>query len=233
MSIFAFDYKTTTDQLTPPLLRKPIRLSWLYSLAYPIQKRFNDDLGATNSYKKGFIPIAKWSAALPYTTGTKIRYGIKVYEALKNSTGVVPYNNPTTWQLISNDFVGADSRAKFNNGKMLFEYVLNLYLNTTAYTVPAIYIQKHLLEADGFYLGVDGDTVGMLGTNVNQSQFLGTAYILDQRSFTVWVPITLANSLYSGTPDVAPAISSQRENIVRGVVDKYNTVGSLYYVKTY
>jgi hypothetical protein len=226
MSIYLFDNKIIVDQLTPPLLRKPIRLAWLYTLTYPIQRKFNDTFANTKSFKKGYLTVAKWNSGVTYTTGDKVRYGIKIYEALEGSTGVVPFENEDTWLLICNDFVGADSRVKFNNQKMLFEYVLNLYLNTTATTLPTIYITRNTIDINGFYLGVDGVTdLGELGTNTNQKQFLGTSYSLNQYAFTINVPLALYTSLGS--------TATNRENMVKEIADRYNSAGALYNIVTY
>jgi len=186
-----------------------------------------------NSFKNGFNVIT-WNVATNYALGDTVRFGVSVYEALVANVGIIPSSDEDTWLLVEKEFIGADERNKYNAGKMLFEYVLNRYLNTTATTVPLIYITTNTIDVNGFYMGADGDgTYGELGVNTNQNDFLGTSYTLTQYAFTIYVPIALSNSFTSEAADVAPAISTNRENIVRGVADKYNLAGLLYNVITY
>lgn len=230
-NIYDFDTDYVTEKFIPPLLRLPKRLAWLQVLNSSLKKKQNYIFANTNSYRSGFTVI-RWSNVTAYTKGNIVRFGISVYEALVNNTGVVPSSDDTTWLLIEKDFVGADERVKYNAGKMLFEYILNRYLNTTATTVPLIYIMNNSINTNGFYMGVTGDKKGFMGTNVNQKHYLGTSYSLTQYAYTIYVPLAIANSLTSETPDVVPNITANRENIVRGVADKYNLAGLLYNVVT-
>ena len=230
-SIYDFDPDYISERFVPPLLRKPKRLALLQVFLCSLKKKQNYIFAATNSFRKGFN-VTRWSNVTAYTKGGLTRFGISVYEALVNNTGVIPSSDDTTWLLIEKDFVGADERVKYNGGKMLFEYVLNRYLNTTATTVPLIYIMNNSINTTGFYMGVTGDSKGYMGTNVNQKHYLGTSYSLVEYSYTIYVPIGIANSLTSETPDVVPNITANRENIVRGIADKYNLAGLLYNVVT-
>lgn len=232
-SIYDFDTDYTSEQLTPPLLRLPKRLAWLKTLLASLKKKNGYVFGSTMSFKAGFS-VSTWSVLTAYVVGDRVRFGISVYEALLASTGVVPGSDSVTWLLIEKDFVGSDERLKYNSGKMLFEYVLNRYLNYSATSVPLIYITTNTIDTNGFYMGVDGDgQFGEMGVDTNQNDFLGTSYTLNQYAFTIYVPIALANTFTTETPNVAPAISTNRENIVRGVADKYRLAGILYNVVTY
>lgn len=232
MNLYSFDADYIAEKLLPPLLRTPKRLDWLKTLLIGLQLKWNDVFD-TEGFKKGFI-INKWSSVTAYTAGNNVRFGIAVYKAAVNNTGIVPTSDPDTWILIETDFVGSDARVPFNGQKMVFEYLLNKYLNVSPTTVPKIYITNNTVDVNGFYMGVDGDGgFGEMGINSNQDDFLGTSYTLGQTAFTIFVPIALANTFTSEAPNVAPAISANRENIVRGVADKYSISGILYNVITY
>lgn len=231
-----YDVNYVQEKLLPPLLRTPIRLDWLKTLTRPIQLKYNDIYGV-QSFVRSFS-YAKWNVLTAYTVGNRVRFGISIYECLIANTGTDPSSDDVTWLRIAEDFVGIDERVKFSSQHMVFQYVLNRYLNTTASTIPQIYTLKNSIDTNGFYLGADGDgTYGELGYNTgsvtNQDDFLGTSYSLNQYAFTIYVPIALANSFTSGTPNVVPNISANRENMVRNVADKYVLAGITYNVVTY
>lgn len=222
------DINYVEEKLIPPLLRTPIRLDWLKTLTAPIQKKYND-IYSIESFVRSFS-VSKWSVLTAYTVGVRVRYGVAVWECLIANTGVDPTSDTVTWFQIAQDFVGVDERIKFSSQHMVFQYVLNRYLNTTAYTVPKIYTLTNTIDTNGFYLGTDGDgSFGELGDNTgsvtNQNDFLGTSYSLNQYAFTVYVPAALFLTLGNST--------ANREQTVRNVVDKYRLAGITYSVTTY
>lgn len=225
MSLFNWSSNYDMEKFLPPQLRTPIRMAWLKTLFKPIQTKF-DNIFGTQSFYKGYNVI-NWSASTAYVKGNKIRYGNSVYECILPNVGIVPQGDKTdTWLLICTDFIGADQRAGFNNSKMLLEYILNLYLNTTFATIPTIYITKTPTDFNGFYDGylIDNNQ-GEEGVAGNQIHFEGISYGLNTTSFTVFVPAALFTTL--GTN------AANRENRVRGIVDRYNTAGATYLVTTY
>lgn len=224
------------EKLLPPLLRTPIRLDWLKTLTYPIQSKYNDIYG-TQSFVRSFS-YAKWSAVTAYTVGNRVRFGISIYECLIANTGIDPSSDDVTWLRIAEDFVGIDERVKFSSQHMVFQYVLNRYLNITYATIPQIYTIKNSIDTNGFYMGDDGDgSYGEMGTGTgaiaDQDDFMDDSYSLNQYAFTIYVPIALANTLTSETPDVVPNIAPNREKMVRNVADKYKLAGMTYNVVTY
>jgi cellulase/cellobiase CelA1 len=52
-------------------------------------------------------------------------------------------------------------------------------------------------------------------------------------SFTINVPIAVANALTTETANTVPNISANRENIIRQIADLYNYAGITYDVITY
>lgn len=224
MSIYGFDTDYISEKLTPSILRTPMRLAWLRVLTSDIQSKYEDIFGA-QGYYNGFA-IANWSSVAAYVVGNRVKYGISIYECLVDNTGLSPDINTTEWLLIEKDFVGADERVKYNGQKMVLEYILNRYLNTTATTIPTIYILTNTVDVNGFYMGIDGQSeLGELGENTNQNDFLGTSYTLNQYCFTIYVPTALYATLGTTAPN--------RENRVRNVADKYVLAGINYNVTTY
>lgn len=225
MSIYPYDTSYVSEQLLPPEMRTPMRLAWIRTLLASVRAKYNDIFGSTQSYTQGFS-YANWSSITAYTKGNRVKYGVSIYEALVASTGSDPEVNTDDWLLIEKDFVGVFERVKYNGQKMVLQYVLNRYLNTSYATLPTIYIQTNNIDVNGFYLGVDGASeLGELGDNANQDDFLGTSYSLNQYAFTVYVPTALFTTL--GTT------AANRENRVRNVVDKYRLAGMTYNVTTY
>jgi hypothetical protein len=202
-----------------------MRLAWLRVLNASIRTKYNDIFSTPASYLNGFS-LAKWLAITNYVKGNKVRDGVAIYEALVNNTGFIPEVNPDKWLLISDDFVGADERVKYNGGKMLLEFILNRYLNTTATTIPTIYILNNIVDVNGFYMGTDGKgEFGEMGNASSQDDFFGVSYSLNQFAFTIYVPAALFTTL--GTN------AANRENRVRNVADKYVIAGMVYSISTY
>lgn len=229
MSIYAYDTNYVQEKLTPPLLRTPIRLDWLKTLTRPIQLKYTDIFDTSNSFKAGFS-AAKWNVLTAYAVGNRVRFGISIYECLIANTGIDPSYDNVTWLLIEKDFVGLDQRIKFSSQHMVFQYVLNKYLNTTPATLPTIYTLKNVVDTNGFYLGSDGDgSYGELGHNTgsvtNQDDFLGTSYSLIQYAFTIYVPAALFTTLGSN--------AANREQTVRNVADQFVLAGITYNIVTY
>jgi hypothetical protein len=224
MSIYSYDTGYVAEQLLPPQLRTTMRLAWLRTLLASVKSKYNDIFGV-QSYTQGFS-LANWSSVTNYAIGNRVKYGVSIYEALTANVGLDPEVNTTDWLLVEKDFVGAFERVKYNGQKMVLQYILNRYLNTTYATIPTIYITTNTIDTNGFYIGVDGASeLGELGDNSNQNDFLGTSYTLNQYSFTVYVPVLLFATL--GTN------AANRENRVRNVVDKYKLAGTNYNVTTY
>lgn len=219
--MYAFNTTYLSEKLIPPALRQIRILAYLRVLLASVQSKWNDTL----EYFLG-SSYSTWAASDPYVKGDRIKYGYAIYEALIANINVIPYGNESTWLLINKDFVGIDAKVHFNGQKMIFEYVLNLYLNTTATTIPLIYTTRNPVDTNGFYLGVDGDSsFGELGLDSNQNDYLGTSYTIGQYAMTIYVPLALYNSLASS--------SSDRESRVRNIADRYVVAGINYSISTY
>lgn len=219
--MFAFNTSYISEKLVPPALRSVKILAYVRVLLAPLQTKWNDFLEFINGSN-----YLAWDILNIYAVGDRVKYGESIYEALQASAGETPYNNTDYWLLINKDFVGCDARVKFNSQKIVFEYVLNLYLNTTPTTLPLIYTTRNTMDVNGFYLGVDGvSELGELGKDNNQDDYLGTSYTLGQYAMTIYVPLALYTSLASTAND--------RESRVRNIADRYCPVGINYNVNTY
>ena len=220
MANYSFDTDYISEKLVPPVLRSAMRLAWVRVLLASIKAKYDSIFGIT-SYTKGYA-VAVWNAGTNYAIGIRAKYGISVYEALTANVGLTPPENPSDWLLYLPNFVGTDERVKYNGQKMVLEYVLNRYLNTTATTIPTIYITNNVVDVNGFYMGFgngQGD-LGEMGNASTQDDFLGISYTLNQYAFTIYVPAALYATL--GTTAV------NRENRVRNVADKYVIAGMSY-----
>ncbi len=219
--MYSFSTSYISEKLVPPVLRQVKILAFLRVLLVSVQTKWDD----FKKYISGSSEI-KWSNVTAYSVGDRVKYGYSIYEALQSSTGEIPFENTDYWLLVNKDFVGCDARVKFNSDKIVFDYVLNLYLNITPTTIPTIYTTRNQVDANGFYMGVDGDGLfGELGTDENQNDFMGTAYSLGQYAMTIYVPLALYTSLASNAAD--------REARVRNIADRYVMAGVLYEIQTY
>lgn len=218
--MYSFNTTYFTEKLTPPALRVVRILAFLRVITVPLQRKWDDFLEYINGSS-----YAVYSDVTSYIIGDRVKYGISIYECILGTTGNYPLNT-LYWLLINKDFVGCDARIKFNSQKIIFEYVLNLYLNDTPTKLPLIYTTRNTIDVNGFYLGVDGiSELGELGADSTQDDYLGTSYTLNQYSFTIYVPILLYTSL--------AATSADRLERVKNIADKYKLAGTTYDVITY
>lgn len=219
--MYLFNTTYLSEKLVPPALRQVRILAYIRVLLAPIQIKWNDFLEYINGSN-----YLNWDGANPYVVGDRVKYGYAIYEALQASAGEIPYNNTDYWLLINKDFVGLDARRVFNSHKMVFEYTLNLYLNTTPTTIPLIYTTRNVIDANGFYMGDSGyGELGEMAKSNAQNDFMGNSYSLNQYAMTIYVPAALYTSLASTSAD--------REARVRNIADRYVPAGIQYNVTTY
>ena len=142
---------------------------------------------------------------------------------------------PGAWIKLNDNFVGASERSKYSFNKLVFEYALNRYFNTTFrnptswdgsgvfYTPPSdIYIKTNVPSYTSF---VCGGLVPSFSFDSYSTGFISdtTTYIASSVfSFTVYIP----SATYT-------ALGTTREQIVRSVVDKYNLSGITYSIQSY
>lgn len=219
MSIFNVNFSQLWNDITPPVLQKPIQQTWGTSLLQPLQ--YLRDL-VFNDYANG-SPYPVYDAASAYTTNDRVVYsGRAVYESVSGSTGVDP-NNIQSWNKINDNYIGARERSHYNAQKILFEYGLN-----RNFQCSGIYINNQPILNAGMLIG----NTGPYSTPISNSSYpYSSAYLNNHFSgitntcYTIFVP----GIVYSGLA----ATNTERENIVRNYADNYNIAGMIYAVVPY
>jgi hypothetical protein len=146
--------------------------------------------------------------------------------------------NTNFWFKIQDNFVGIEPRCKYNAQHLLFEWALNEWFGTTFVNTPGasdIYIDAAAADLGAFYVGFTETESSFVvyddseATAFIQALNLTTAGV----SFTINVPIAVANALTTETANTVPNISANRENIIRQIADLYNYAGITYNCVTY
>ena len=218
----------------PPKKRLPIYKAWVKTLLNPLQVLYNTMFG---TYKDGNAS-ADWNVLTAYVVGDQVKYIDKaIYQCWVASTGNIP-TDTAYWFKIQDKFVGIEPRIKYNAQHLLWEWSLNEWFGTTFVNTPGasdIFISAAGANQGAFYVGISPTE----SSYVVYDDAEATAYIqaLDLSSagvsFTINVPIAVANALTTETPDTVPNISTNRENIIRQLADLYCYAGITYDVITY
>lgn len=218
----------------PPKKRLPIYKAWTKTLLNPLQVLYNTMFG-TFQYGNA---AALYNGATAYAVGDQVKYTDKaIYQCWVASTGNLP-TNTNYWFKIQDKFVGIEPRIKYNAQHLLFEWALNEWFGTTFVNTPGasdIYIDAATADLGAFYVGLTETESSYVvfdepeATAFIQALNLTTAGI----SFTINVPIAVANALTTETANTVPNISQNRENIIRQIADLYNYAGITYNVITY
>jgi hypothetical protein len=179
-----------------------------------------------------------WVTATAYAVGDQVQYEDKsVYECWVINTGMLP-TNTDYWFKIQDKFVGIEPRCKYNAQHLLFEWALNEWFGTTFVNVPG---------ASDIYIDITGANTGafLVGYTPTESSYVvfdepeASGYIQAENlttvaiSFTIHVPLAVANALTNETPNTVPNITANRENIIRQIADLYTYAGINYNVITY
>jgi hypothetical protein len=218
----------------PPKKRLPIYKAWVKTLVKPLQVLYNTMFG---TFKDGnTAPL--WVTATAYAVGDQVQYEDKsVYECWVANTGELP-TNTDYWFKIQDKFVGIEPRCKYNAQHLLFEWALNEWFGTTFVNVPG---------ASDIYIDITGANIGafLVGYTPTESSYVvydepeASGYIQAENlttvaiSFTIHVPLAVANALTNEPLNTVPNISTNRENIIRQIADLYTYAGINYNVITY
>jgi hypothetical protein len=178
-----------------------------------------------------------------YDIGDRVIYTDKgVYEAIQAVAAFVePIANPEYWIKVTENFIGADQRVKYNSSIMILQGdanpahvtygtanqngALNKWFGVTV--APWIYITNNDIDINGFYLGWDSvSSSGMARSSNYQEDFLGEDYTSSgQFDFTIKIPSATYTAI-NADPVIAEAI-------VRGFVDPIILAGIKYNIVTY
>jgi hypothetical protein len=218
----------------PPKKRLPIYKAWTKTLVKPLQVLYNTMFG---TFKDGNA-AALYSGATAYAVGNQVKYTDKaVYQCWVASTGNLP-TNTNFWFKIQDNFVGIEPRCKYNAQHILFEWALNEWFGTTFVNTPGasdIYIDAATADLGAFYAGLTETESSYVV--FDEPEAIGYVQALDLTtagvSYTINVPIAVANALTTETANTVPNISANRENIIRQIADLYNYAGITYNVITY
>ena len=235
MGQFDATFGTIISKIIPPILRQPKMLAWFRSLVIPIQQLHDFIFG---SYQNGFVG-SKWSAGT-YTIGANVQYKDgAVYQCIVPTTINEP-SQSTDWMLIQSNFIGAQERAQYNGQKLVLEYALNKWFDTTfkqptSYSggtyLPKsdIYIVNNANEIGSMWMAKD-DTVGipnayMANDDLYNEFFMGNSYGVTEFHFTIMIPTAVWTALGADAPT--------RNGQIMDFANNYVIAGVTYNIVTY
>lgn len=224
MSIYDYDIEIISEQLTPPILRKARFLAWMKVLFRPVQ--WLRDL-IFNTWANGSTDD-DWSSMLGYPYGARVVYSDKaVYECINLAGAAGNLQSPANrdyWVKVSDNFIGANQRVKFNSQIIIFEHALNKWFRIGSLS-PQIYISNNT-NPSVFIMGNTGPySSAMASDSTFATAYMANAPTFTTTDFTVYVPLAVFNALGPTNTD--------REKTVRRFVDKYIFTGLTYTVTTY
>ncbi len=231
-SFYNITYSIISNLLNVPSKRLPRFIAWLAVLLKPLQ--WLQDLWA-NDYIYGQL-YSDFNPITVYVIGDRISFtDNRNYEFIFDNPSLLanlpPDLYPQYWLLIQDNFIGANDRVKFNSQIIMLEWQLNVWFRNPL-PAPQIYLVINV-NANNFWLGATGETSSKLSSTDIFATYLANANVAYLYNFTIYVPVTLSDTWTTETPDVAPAISVNREKKVRRFVDKYKLSGINYNVVTY
>jgi len=225
MALYNFDNEIVAEQLTPPSLREPKFLAWLYVLTKPIQNKWSLIF---EDYKDG-TSYANYSGATTYDFGDRVTYTDKaIYEATyTDSNGVAQSfsgeapTNTTFWTKVNDIFIGAKERVAYSAQKLVFEYALNRFFITSG-----IYITNNFVDVGNvFVMDLSSTESSVMPLNsIEQEDYmdLTATYATAIYDYTIFVPVAYHTSL-----------GTDADLIIRTFADKYNLAGMQYDIQTY
>lgn len=228
MSIYDIDFDLAADRLNVPNKRKTRMTAFLKVLMKPLNWLHSIFF---NDYVNGQT-YAGWSSVITYSFGTIRTYNRANYYCIKGNLNKQPDINPDYWYKLQDVYIGLNERVAYSAQKMIFEYALNQYFNSSPTAMPNIYITNTAnLPNDIFVYNYDfpyndGGFYSYAYSVSNQTQFsYAYGYSIQEYSFEVFVPTAIFSALDSN-PTYA-------ENILRNYIDKYNTTSVKYKINTY
>ena len=177
---------------------------------------------------KTFQSQPEYDNMTTYVLNDVVKYNKAIYRSLIDNNTYVP-DNYNYWLVISPNYLGVDTRLSFNSTKIMLEYALNLWFDTTYVDNPGvseIYITlNNTLKQTPFILGKTEFKSSKVST-IGSDSFIGLDYDLNvYNGFTIHIPIAVYNAL--GSTDI------ERESTVRAFANKYVNIGIFYDIQTY
>lgn len=191
MSIYNYDVLSKVIEWLPPYKRGSVMGRWVQTLVsqieYLVYKMLVDwRLG-------GGYP--NWIAGT-YNKGTRVVYKFAVYECTTDGTTSSP---PLAgWRVYNSNYIGADTRKKFTGQKVVLEYAINSYYQTTFRQPPLqsdIYITNKTAGVVGFVVGeTTGSVVSSIDTaGIPEYNYYHTYSLYQQVSFLGYLYTSLTN----------------------------------------
>lgn len=228
MSSLDVNFFQTAQELSPSFRRIETEIEGINAMfAEPL-----NDLNLIFKWYREGSTASNFNPATAYNFGDVFRYSKVVY--LKNhvtegySAGILP-TDTRYFTKILNSFVGANERVKYNSSKIVFEYALNKFFETTFRQPPLvsdIYIDRDFSDFTDFWISeIDPPTakVGLTDTDtvyVDEDETTRSNY-----DYVIYIPLAVFNALADN--------NTTRERVVRSFADKINASGFLYLVQTY
>lgn len=220
-NIYDINYKLLWETLLPPILRKNRLKQWGDVLTKPIQSLHNFIF---YEYANG-ANYPYWDPTFNYVAGDQVVYTFRrVYTCIAANINQQPdlSVSSTYWVMTNPNYVGIREKIKYNSQKILFEYALNKWFQSSG-----IFINNNAIDGSRFLMAnSSGLSSTMAKTSTYSTDYLGSTYTApSQYAFTIFVPIAVYNAL---SPN-----ASQRESIIRSFADLYVLGGMMYDVQTY
>lgn len=186
-------------------------------------------------YMNGSIDTGYWSALVTYSEGDRVRSINGVYESLQDGNIGNAITDTTYWIKVLDYFTGVNTRVWYRANKLVFEYALNTYFNTTfrqpddpvTPTPSDIYLTNDTISSTSMVIYPTPEDSSHIFPSystgyIYPSPVYGTSTTY---TFTINIPLAVFNAL--GVNDAI------RESIVRNFADKYAVTGTIYNVITY
>jgi hypothetical protein len=221
-------YDLNTDQqvieLLPPDKRYQSTVRWMQNILKSSVQFLRDIV--LDYFRNG--STAPIYAAGTYTYGSYVQFKKGVYISLIPNNTDLP-TVTTSWYKIQDNFIGLNERILYSGKKVVFEYALNKWFDTT-FRQPGtglsdIYLTTNPQPLSPFLSGKINSNSSFVYKN-RSSEFVINAYDFGTiPNLTINIPVAFYTSLADS--------DGNRNGIVRAFADKYVTAGITYNIATY
>ena len=222
--MYSLDYSQKVTETLVPDKRTPKTTALLQQYAKEVS---DNHTWIFTNYKQTQY-LADWTTGT-YAKNNVVRYSKSVYvSVISGNTSEPSYDN--NWLLISDNFLGSDFRLAIRGEKVVLEYALNIWFDTTfrqpSSTTPSdIYLTTNTLSDNPFVVGYTEIESSKVFSDTS-SEFVTNSYsFTDQYNLIINVPNSFFVSL-GATDEI-------RQSIIRNFADKYVSAGITYNIITY
>ncbi len=157
---------------------------------------------------------------------------------------------PYLWLKVLDNFLGVNERASYSSVKLIYEYALNRWFNTS-FRQPNGSAEDHVLNPLGtsdIYVLTNSTTYQFFWGQAASTSYFGPGifpaynyftpdsnYVLP-KDYSIYIPVASYNALISIVVEpfvIAGGNSTLRDGVVRAFADLISPAGSLYDIKTY